>query len=185
MLEASERAKGKFRENGYVAGVLYGDGVEASTAVKFEERALNKVLNTHGPSAKIWITINNNKKYGIIKEVQRKPITRVVSHIDVQIVSIDHEIKLQIPINYKGEDDLRSKQLQLQIYKSEITVFGKMALMPDTINVDVSAMNLGDSITLSNFGLDKLLKIENEDAVFGTIINLRVQPAEEVDTETK
>jgi len=185
MLDAIERADGKFRETGFVPGVLYGDGVAAATAVKFEERSLNKLLSSHGNSAKLWININNSKKFGFIKEVQRKPMTRTVSHIDVQIVSKDHEIKLQIPINFQGEDNLINRQLQLQVYKSDITVFGKMASMPDVIDVDVSAMELGDTITSNNFGLDKLLKIDNEDDIYGTIINLRVQPVEAVETETK
>jgi len=188
ILDAIERADGKFRESGFVAGVLYGDGIVAATPVKFEEKSLNKVLSKHGNSAKIWVNINNSKKYGFIKEVQRKAMTRTVSHIDVQIVSKDHEIKIQIPITFQGEDSLVVRQLQLQVYKSELNVYGKMALMPDVLTVDVSKMELGDTITLDNFDLDKLLKIENEDVVYGTIINLRVQPVEEVEeveTETK
>jgi len=180
-LDAMERADGKFRESGYVAGILYGDGFETATAVKFEEKSLNKLLNSQGNSAKLFININNSKKFGFIKEVQRKRLTRNVTHVDVQIVSKDHEIKIQVPITYKGEDILRTKQLQLQVYKTEITVFGKMALMPDGIDVDVSEMILGDTITLDNLGLDKLLKIENEEAIYGTIINLRVAVDEVVE----
>ena len=178
-LEAIERADGKFKEVGYVAAILYGDGIEA-TSVKFEEKALNKLLNKHGNSAKFWININNSKKFGFIKEVQRKHMVRIVSHVDVQIVSRDHEIKLQLPINFKGDDTLRTRQLQLQAYKSEITVLGKMDIMPDSIDIDVSEMELGDNITVSNFGLDKQLKIENEDTIYATIINLRVVAEEEV-----
>lgn len=184
-LEAIVRTDGKFREAGFVPGILYGDGVEAATSVKFEEKALNRLLTSHGNSAKVWININNSKKFGFVKEVQRKHLTRKVTHIDVQIVSKDHEIKMQIPITFTGEDVLRTKQLQLQVYKTEISAFGKMALMPDVVDIDVSEMKLGDTITLSNFGLDKLIKIENSDAVYGTIINLRVQPAETVEAEKK
>jgi len=180
-LEAMERADGKFRESGYVAGILYGDGVDVATSVKFEEKPLNQLLNKHGNSAKFWININNSKKFGFIKEVQRKHMVRTVTHVDVQIVSRDHEIKLLVPINFKGDDTLRTKQLQLQVYKSEISVLGKMGIMPDSIEFDVSEMELGDNITVSNFGLDKQLKIENEDTIYATIINLRVIAEEEVE----
>jgi large subunit ribosomal protein L25 len=187
ILKAIKRADGKFRESGFIPGILYGDGVETATAVKFEEKALNKVITNHGKSAKLWIDINDSKQYGFVKEVQRKHLTRDITHIDVQIVSKDHEIKIQIPIVYKGEDTLKTKQIQLQVYKSEITVFGKMALMPETVEVDVSEMKLGDTITVSNFGLDKLLKIDNADDIYATVINLRSQPVEEVEVvaETK
>jgi large subunit ribosomal protein L25 len=185
ILKAIKRADGKFKESGFIPGVLYGDGVDAATAVKFEEKALNKVITNYGKSAKLWININENKQYGFIKEVQRKHLTRNITHVDVQIVSKDHEIKMKIPIIFQDEDILKSKQLQLQVYKSEITVFGKMALMPDVIEVNVSDMKLGDTMTLSNFNLDKQLKIDNEDAICVTVINLREQPAEVVATETK
>ena len=186
ILDAIERKDlSKFREVGFVAGVLYGDGVEKSTPVKFDEKSLNKVLNTHGSNAKVWININNSKKFGFIKEVQRRPMTRNVTHIDVQIVSKDHEIKMVIPIAFKGEDALKSRQLQLQIHKSDITIVGKMASMPDSIEFDVSEMNLGDTITIDQFNLDKLLKIENEEAVIGAVVNLRILPTEDEVTETE
>jgi len=68
------------------------------------------------------------------------------------------------------------------VHKPEITVLGKMGLIPDAVQVDISAMELGESITLSHFALDKLLKVsEKEDVVYGVIIN---QPLNaEVETE--
>jgi large subunit ribosomal protein L25 len=162
-----------------VPGVIYGDSITAAASVKFEEKAIKKVISNHGSHAKLWIKYNDNKKFGFIREVQRQPMTGNLIHLDIQIVSKDHEIKRQIPIVVKGEDDLKGKQLQLQINKSEIAIFGKMALMPDTIFVDVSDKDLGDTITLNNFELDALLKNEDEDTVFGVIVNLRNQLVEE------
>ena len=189
ILEAIERTEqpGKFRESGYVPGVLYGDGIDVATSVKFEALALKNVLTVHGPNAKVWIKYDNNKKFGFIKEVQKHPVSGSVTHIDVQIVSKNHEIKLQIPISFKGDDDLKHRQLQLQVYKSEITVSGMMALMPDAIYVDVSEKKLGDTITLNNFDLDKQLKVnEKEDTVYGIIINLKNQSNDAVvETETE
>lgn len=185
ILKAMKREDGKFRESGFIAGILYGDGVEAATAVKFEEKALNKIIANHGKNAKVWININDTKQFGFIKEVQRKHLIKNITHVDVQIVSKDHEIKIQIPIVYKGEEVLKTKQLQLQVNKSEITVFGKMALMADMIEIDVSDMKLGETIMLSNLGLDKQLKIDSEDAIYATVINLRSQPAEVVEIEKK
>lgn len=178
ILEAIERTKqpGKFRESGFVPGVLYGDSVSGATSVKFDAIALEKILTRHGSNAKVWIKYDSNKKFGFIKEVQKNPVSGGVIHVDVQIVSKDQEVKLQIPIVFKGEDDLKNKQLQLQVYKSEINVLGKMALMPDAIYVDVSIKKLGDTITANNFALDKQINVsEKEDEVYGIITNLKSQ----------
>ncbi|PKM94659.1 MAG: 50S ribosomal protein L25 [Firmicutes bacterium HGW-Firmicutes-1] len=193
ILEAVERTKqpGKFREAGFVPGVIYGDSVAGATSVKFNAIALRKIINKHGSNAKIWIKFNDSKKFGFIKEVQQNPISRNITHLDVQMVSKEHEIKMQIPIIFNGDEALKTRQLQLQIYKSEISVFGKMALMPDSLTVDVSDMQLGDSITLNNFTLDEKLKVnEMEDVILGMIIHLKNQAAEvedeaEVEAETK
>lgn len=187
ILEAVERTKqpGKFRENGFVPGVLYGDSTTDSILVKFEEAALKKIIAAHGTNAKVWVKYNNKKKSGFIKEVQKNPISGSVIHIDVQIVSKDQKLKLQIPIVFKGEDELKQRQLQLQVYKSQITVIGVIAMMIDAIYVDVSEKQLGETITLNNLDLDKQLKVsEQEDTVFGIIINLKNQPVDnEVETE--
>lgn len=183
MLDAIERPKksGRFRESGFVPGVLYGDDIPAGTLVKFEEKALNKILIQHGSSANITIDFNGNKKTGFIKEVQRKPITGNLIHIDVQIVSKEHQVKRQIPIIFTGEEILNSKHLLLNILKSEVTVFGKIALMPDTISIDVSNKKFKDSITYSDFNLDKELKNEDVD-VFGTITDLKKAPVDDAET---
>ena len=189
ILEALERRKqpGKFRENGFVPGVLYGDSTIDSISVKFEEAALKKIIATHGTNAKVWIKYKNDNKSGFIKEVQKNRISGSIIHIDVQLVSKDQELKLQIPIVFKGENELKQRQLQLQVYKSEITVIGKIAMMIDAIYVDVSEKQLGDTITLNNLDLDKQLKVsEKEDVVFGVIINLKSQPIEiEIEVETE
>ena len=189
ILEATERIKqpGRFKEEGFVPGVIYGENVTDSHQVKFEAAALKKIITAHGTNAKVSVKFNNDKKSGFIKEVQKNAISGSVIHVDVQIVSNDQELKLQIPIVFKGEDELKQRQLQLQVHKSEITVTGKIALMIDAIHVDVSEMQAGDTITLDNLKLDKKLKVsEKDDAVFGIIVNIRNQPAEiETETETE
>ena len=188
-LVALERVKqpGKFKEIGFVPGVLYGDSVTGATSVKFDTIALKKVIAHHGANAKVTIQNGKDKKSGFIKDVQKDAISGAITHIDVQIVSKDHEIKLLIPIVFKGDESLRNIQLQLQVYKSEISVSGKMAVLPEALYVDVSEMKLGETITVKNLDLDKQIKVlDNEDEVYGIVINLIVspdeEPAEEVET---
>ena len=182
ILVVKERVKqsGKFKEVGFVPGVLYGDGVTGANSVMFDAIALKKVIARHGANAKVWIQYDNVKLFGFIKDVQKDAISGSITHIDVQTVSKDHEIKLLIPIVFKGDESLRNNQMQLQVYKSEINVSGKMALLPEAIHVDVAEMKLGDTITLKNLALDKKINVlENEDEIYGVIINLVISPDEE------
>lgn len=180
ILNASARVKqgGKFREKGFVAGVIYGDGVTNGNMVKFDAAALNKVLSSHGSNARVSIMYENNKTLGFIKEVQRDTISKQITHVDVQIVAKDHEVKMQIPIKFIGEDLLAIKRLQLQVYKSAVSVEGMMNLMPDAIQVNVSEMQLGDSITIGNFALDKDLKVGDKEETVYAVINKQALGAE-------
>ncbi len=188
ILDAVERTMQpkRCREAGFTPGVLYGDSVTNAITVQFETAALKKILATHGSNAKVWVKYGGNKKFGFVKEVQRHPVTAKVTHIDVFLVSQDHEVKMQIPITFEGRDSLDN--VQLQVHKSEIEVLGKAALMPEAVVVDVSTMALGDTITSVNFNLDKQLKItDSENEVYGIITVLRelaVEPEAVVVAET-
>lgn len=183
ILDAVERTiqPKQCREAGFTPGVLYGDSVTDAISVQFETAALKKVIASHGWNAKVWVKYGNNKKFGFIKEVQRHPVSATVIHIDVFLVSQDHEVSLQIPIIFEGQDNLDN--VLLQVIKSEIEVIGKITLMPENIVVDVSAMVLGDTITSQNFNLNKQLTItEGEDEIYGVIIPLRELIVEEPET---
>ena len=184
ILDAFERIPGnrKFNEDGFIAGVIYGDNIKDAISVKFELLPLKKILGKHGSNAKVWVKYGEDKKFGFIKAIQRHPVTAKISHIDVQIVSLDHEIKLQLPIAFKGEANLIDNILQLQVQKSEIDVAGSMALMPDSVVIDIADKKLGDTITIKDFQLDKKIKItDDEDQVYAVVIPMKEKIEEEVE----
>ena len=187
ILDAFERIPGnkKFKEDGFIAGVIYGDNIKEAISVKFELLPLKKILGQHGSNAKVWVKYGEDKKFGFVKAIQRHPVSAKINHIDIQIVSLDHEIKLQLPLSFKGEANLKDNLLQLNVQKPEIDVFGNMALMPDVVTIDVTEKKLGDTITVADFVLDKKIKItDEEDQVYAVIVQIKEQVEEEVE-ETK
>lgn len=184
ILNALERTVNnkRFNEEGFIAGVMYGDGSTEATAVKFELIPLRKILGKHGSNAKVVVKYGEEEKTGFIKEIQRHPVTAKITHIDVQLVSKDHEIKLQLHIAFKGEENLIAQRLQLQVQKPEVDVFGKMAIMPDALSVDVSQMKLGDAVTIKNFELDEQIKVtDKDDEVYASITQMKEEEEEEVE----
>lgn len=181
ILKAEERIEKprQVRKEGFIPGVLYGAGAEA-TSVKFEANALKKILTRHGSNAKIWVDLNNTKKFGFIKEVQKHPVEGKVIHIDVQMVSQDQEIKFQLPITYTGTEELEKRQLLLLTTKFEVEVVGKTNLMPNLVVVDVSNKEVGDTITFQDFALDEQIKNnDGEDEIYAIIKVKKEQPADE------
>lgn len=181
-LDAFERilTKKKFNEEGFIAGVIYGDKVNGAKSVKIEVEPLIKILKKHGSNAKVWIKYGEEKKFGFVKEIQRHPVSANITHIDLQIVSIDHEVKLQLPITFSGEENLIDNLLELKIYKTEMDVFGTMAVMPDYVTVDVADRKLGDSVTIKDFVLDEKIKVtDEEDEVYAAVIARKEQAEDE------
>lgn len=176
----SEKPK-KVRNAGFTPGVLNGPGT-ASTAVQFETLALNKIIANHGTNAKMWIELGAEKKFGFIKEIQKHPVERKVIHISIQMVSSDQEVKMQLPINFHGHVELEHRMLHLQIFKSEIEVSGKAALMPDMATVDVTKKEAGENVTAIDFHLPSDLKIlDQEHEIYAMIKAVKEEIVEETE----
>ena len=179
----SEKPK-KVRDTGFIPGVLNGANASA-TSVQFEGSAMNKVISSHGDNAKIWVELDNTKKFGFIKEVQRFPMDGRLMHITIQLVTEDQEIKMQLPISYYGLEELEKGLLQVQVFKPEVQVFGKAVLMPDVVEVDVAKKALGDNITASDFALPKELKVlDAEDEAYAGIKAMKEVVVEETEEAT-
>ncbi|MBZ9607064.1 50S ribosomal protein L25 [Clostridium estertheticum] len=186
ILDAFERipTNKRFVEEGFIAGVMYGDGVKEATSIKVQDVELIKILKKHGSNAKIWIKYGEDKKFGFIKEIQRHPVTAKINHIDVQLVSKDREIKMQLPISFKGEENVAANLLELKVYKAEIDVIGSMGILPDGISIDISQKILGDTITIKDFDLNKQIKVtDDENQIYAAIAQMKEEVTEEVTAE--
>jgi len=173
----------KVRDAGFIPGVLNGPGTE-STSVQFETAVLNKILSKHGSNAKIWVEMDGDKKFGFIKEVQRRPMDRNVIHVAIQLVSADQEVKMQLPLSFHGRDELEHRQLQVHVLKSEIDVTGRTALMPDSVSIDVSSKELGDTITANDFVLPEgIVRHDSEQEIYAVIRNVKGKFDEEPEAE--
>jgi large subunit ribosomal protein L25 len=170
-LVAIERnTKGKVKEMGFIAGVIYGGEFKTGVPIKVDEKVLSGILKRHGSHAKVIIDYRGDKKDGFIRELQRDPVSGRIYHIDIQLAGKEQQVKLQIPINYMGEGELAKRQLIFQAYKAEIELSGKMDMLPEVIEVDLSMKELGDTITIKDLHIDDSIKLSNRaEDIFGII----------------
>lgn len=183
ILKALERPRktGKFKEEGFVPGVLYGEGMEASAAVKFEGAVLNNLISKHGSNAKIWVDFNGTEKFGFIKDTQRDALSNRLLHIDIQVIAKNQKMKIQIPVRFIGEETLKGRDLELHVSKHEATVTGDMNKMPETIDFDVSQLELGAQVTYADFKLDESLVTDDKESAYGVVNHLKLMKTEETE----
>jgi large subunit ribosomal protein L25 len=169
----------KVRRAGFVPGVLNASDT-TSTSVQFETTALDKIIARHGSNAKIWVELGEDKKFGFFKEIQTNPLDRRVIHISIQMVSVDQEVKIQLPIAYHGREELEHRMLHVQVYKAEVDVTGKAAMMPESVVVDVTGKVAGDTITAIDLKLPAEIKVHDaENEIYAVIKPAREAPGTE------
>ncbi len=180
-MKRTEKPK-RVRRDGFIPGVLSGPGL-VSAQVQFKAAELNKIFEKYGTRIKLWIKTDAEEKFGFIKEIQKDPVEGKIIHISIQLVKVDQNVKLHLPIIFEGQDTLKRKFLQLHIKKPRIEVEGKVKFMPSNIVIDVSKKKFGDSITVADFDLPSQIKpIASNNEIFASIKGKNKELAEETES---
>ena len=113
----------------------------------------------------------NTEKTVVIKELQVDPVKRDYLHVDFFEVAMDEEITIQIPIKLIGEAEGVKIGGVLQQVRRELEIRCLPAQIPDTLDIDVSSLNIGDSIHLKDMQLPPGIKIsEDADLTIVTVL---------------
>jgi large subunit ribosomal protein L25 len=186
LLRAEERTEAarKVRYEGFVPGVIYGTGVKDGMPIKFDESELNKVLKSQGMNPRMTIMLGDEKKNVLIKEVQKDPIKGNVIHVDLQAIAVDEIIRTTIPVIFSGRENVESKKLLLEVYLFEIEVSGPANIIPDSITIDVSGNEAGDTVTMADIELDSQIDpITPLDEVLAVVTMPMIEEEESEDGE--
>jgi large subunit ribosomal protein L25 len=148
------RPSGRLRAAGKVPAVVYGHGLEP-LSVAVEGRALRAALTTEaGMNALLDLEVDGASHLTMAREIQRHPVRGTVMHVDFQVVRRDEVIAAEVPITLVGEatrvhqdDGVVDQQL------FNLTVQATPGRIPNTIEVDVTALVIGDTIRVENLSL--------------------------------
>ncbi|NLO83303.1 MAG: 50S ribosomal protein L25 [Clostridiales bacterium] len=152
LLERKESAK-KTRKNGYVPAVIYGRGFENGKPVKIEASKLAKALKGQGATPRFSAMVNKEETEVLVKEVQKDAITGQILHVDMQALTGDEHVRVKVPVILTGREALERNNLILETYISEVEISGPANILPESLSIDVSNMNAGDTITVRNIKL--------------------------------
>ena len=148
------RPSRRLRAEGRIPGVIYGGG-EAASQVTFLRSDLRTALSTDaGRNALVTIDVDGESIVAVVKEMQRHPVRRDVTHIDFLKVDPTKPIEVEIPIRLVGE----AKQVTVNGGMTEQRINDLLVLVrpddiPDAIEVDISEMTLDTILTVSDLVL--------------------------------
>jgi large subunit ribosomal protein L25 len=144
----------RLRREGLVPGVLYGRGKDPQ-AFCIAERELRRALTgDHGLHAILDVTFDGSDgaraRPSILKEYQQDPVRGLLLHIDLQEVRLDQPIHAQVVVELLGEPAGVKEGGVLSQVTREVNVEALPLEVPERLELDVSAMEMGDTKRLAD-----------------------------------
>jgi large subunit ribosomal protein L25 len=185
-----EQKKGparRFRQNGLIPAIFYGRSVEnILLTVKNDEllklhkekkdHAFIKLIIDDGGESKI-------EKLSLIKELQFQPLTGKFYHADFYEVDMKAKLTFEVSMQFVGKAVGVENGGELQHIKRVVKVSCLPAILPDHIEVDVTSLDIGDSIKIKELKLaDGITVLDPPDAAVVAVAAVKAAkatPAEE------
>lgn len=147
----------RLRRLGMIPGVLYQG--KDSIPVQVNTKDFNNIIRKYGQNGIFQLTFEGKQFQSLIKEMQRDPVNQKILHFDLQPISVKEKIQIHVPIQLKGQGLIESKGgvIQRQLNDIEIETFPSQ--IPQSIEIDVSKLEIGDSLQISDIEVGNGVKI--------------------------
>jgi large subunit ribosomal protein L25 len=167
------------RNNGTIPCVLYGG--EKQLLLLIEEKSFKSLIYT--PEVfYVELDIEGQTYKAIVQETQFHPVTEKLLHVDFLEIIEGKPITIDIPLRITGNSPgiMRGGKLSKRVRK--LKVKGLLEHIPEMIMVDISSLDILDSIRIEDIKLDNVSIIDNPSKVIITILSSR--NVEEASKET-
>lgn len=154
--EIGKSAAAALRRQGNIPAVIYGLN-EAPVAISISAKVVARILASDtGKNSLIHLQREGTeiKRHVIIKEIQRHPVTRRLSHVDFMRVDPNHKVKIKVPVVLKGTPAGVKEGGILDFVHRQIEVECLPAFIPAHLDVAVDHLKVGDTLRLDQIVLD-------------------------------
>ena len=174
----TEKGKGvakRLRMEGKLPAVVYGHKTAPIALTIDAKQLLNLIVEGKSEHKLFGLSIEGNgkpaEKTVMIKELQIHPLKRTFLHVDFFEVAMDEELTLSLIIKLVGEAPGVEMGGILQQVRREIEIKCLPSQIPDTVEIDVSALNIGDSVHLNDIQLPEGIKVlDDADLTIATVL---------------
>ncbi len=175
------------RRAGRVPGVIYGSKKDP-TMVTLDPRDLDRELRTGSFLATIYdVQVDRDKERVLPRDVQFHPVSDKPLHVDFLRVSATTGVTVQVPVNFLNEEEspgLKRGGL-LNVVRHEIEMICRADAIPSAVEVDLTGLDIGDSVHISMISLPDgaAPTITDRDFTVATVAAPTVAQEEEVEAE--
>jgi large subunit ribosomal protein L25 len=180
----------RLRQKGQIPAVLYGPGTE-SVLLSVNISDIDRILKK-GRIGQVLLNLvipNNGEtstKTVMVKELQHHPVSRNYLHIDFYEVAMDRKIMVNIPVTTTGKAKGVENGGILQIIRRELEVQCFPLDVPESIEIDISDLDIGDSIHLGDIARQSKIEfLDDENFTVVTVVSPKVEEAAEAAEEAE
>lgn len=180
----------RLRQKGQIPAVLYGPGTE-SVLLSVNISDIDMILKkSRIGQVLLNLVIPNNgdtsTKTVMVKELQLHPVSRNFLHIDFYEVAMDRKIMVNVPVTTTG----KSKGVEiggiLQIIRRELEVQCLPLNVPESIEIDITDLDIGDSIHVGDISRQSDVEfLDEENFTVVTIVSPKIEEVVEPEEEAE
>ena len=143
----------KLRADGFAPAVMYGPKMKPQN-LSVESEELVRVRRQFGRTHVYDVAVEGGETFkAMIREIQVEPVHRTVQHVDFWAVDLKKPIEMNVRVECTGKPVGVVAGGKFQQLRRQITLSGLPEALPDSITVDVSGMDAGDSLRLHDLTL--------------------------------
>lgn len=170
----------RLRGENQIPGVIYGHGMTPVSVAVDRRELRHAVSGTAGTNTVLDLTVDGKVYPAIIKDLQRHPVRRTVTHIDFLQVNLDESITVSVPLRLEGEaTDVLNNNGLVDPAVDSIEVVTTPRSIPDEFVIDVSAMTMDTVIRLADVPMPEgVTPTGDPESPVVTVLTMRAEVAE-------
>jgi large subunit ribosomal protein L25 len=147
-------ASRRLRASGHIPAVVYGHGIHAES-VSIDGRELRSALSGDaGVNQLLNLDVAGTRHLALARVLQRHPVRGTVVHVDFQVVSRTEILSADVPVVLVGEAKaVENERGVIEHPLQSLTINARPGDIPNSIEVDISAMVIGDTIRVGDLPL--------------------------------
>jgi len=168
-----ERAA-KLRAKGLIPAIFYGPRSKTIPLV-IDPKELAKALQTEaGENVLIDLDIRkgdqSDRKVVMLKDIQIDPLQRITLHTDFYEVAMDEMVTIEVPVHLVGKPEGTKVGGILEQIQRVIQIQCLPGDIPKSIDMDVSALKIGDSIHVQDIKVEKVKILSDTNLTIATVV---------------
>lgn len=137
------------RNDGFIPSVVYGYNTE-STPIAVKEGDLMKTLREVGRNGVIKLEVDGKQLNVVLNDFQEDALKGEIRHADFLAIDMSEELEVDVTVHLVGESVGEKEGGVVQQPNREVTIKVKPSEIPESFEVDVSEMQIGDTLTVAD-----------------------------------